>query len=180
MSVFSVIWPVHSYLRKYFRSRSAQITSISLAVSSHLKGRSRSSRTRGEMRWTQAVLLTRARDLRTAKSCGPDASTLAFKLATMLAHCAYDGDKKARSPGRARRKPLKPLRAGMPGDPGATVVSNSCAYYFCTRGRGCGGHPAFPTPSVGRMIHAQLGRYSRRGIADSYRIAFWLGNFNDG
>src|SRR3977135_2834612 len=26
-----------------------------------------------------------------------------------------DGDKKARSPGRARRKPLKPLRAGMPG-----------------------------------------------------------------
>jgi hypothetical protein len=26
-----------------------------------------------------------------------------------------DGDKQARSPGRARRKPLKPLRAGMPG-----------------------------------------------------------------
>jgi len=28
-----------------------------------------------------------------------------------------DGDNKARSPGRARRKPLKPSRAGMPGIP---------------------------------------------------------------
>jgi hypothetical protein len=31
---------------------------------------------------------------------------------------AGDGDKKARSPGRARNKPLKPLRAGMPGESG--------------------------------------------------------------
>src|ERR1700681_253658 len=30
---------------------------------------------------------------------------------------------KARSPGRARRKPLKPLRAGMPGDSGVLVVT---------------------------------------------------------
>jgi hypothetical protein len=29
-----------------------------------------------------------------------------------------DGDKTNSSPGRARRKPLKPLRAGTPGDPG--------------------------------------------------------------
>jgi len=28
----------------------------------------------------------------------------------MLAHCAGDGDKTARSPGRARRKPSKPSR----------------------------------------------------------------------
>jgi hypothetical protein len=39
-----------------------------------------------------------------------------------------DGGKKARSPGRARRKPLKPLRAGMPGDPGATVVTTLVCY----------------------------------------------------
>src|ERR1700733_3547288 len=51
-------------------------------------------------------------DLRTAKSCGPDASTLASSLRIQF---AGDGDKRARSPGRARRKPLKPLRAGMPG-----------------------------------------------------------------
>ena len=60
--------------------------------------------------------------LRTAKSCGPDASTLASssREAKLL---GGDGDKKARSPGRARRKPLKPLRAGMPGDSGVLVVT---------------------------------------------------------
>jgi hypothetical protein len=40
---------------------------------------------------------------------------------------AGDGGKRARSPGRARRKPLKPLRAGMPGDSGVLVYS--CAFY---------------------------------------------------
>jgi hypothetical protein len=64
--------------------------------------------------------------LRTAKSCGPDASMVGVKLAELS---AGDGDKQARSPGRARRKPLTPSRAGMPGDPGATVVTNACAYY---------------------------------------------------
>jgi hypothetical protein len=34
------------------------------------------------------------RRARTAKSCGPGAPMLAFKLATMLAHRADDGDKK--------------------------------------------------------------------------------------
>src|ERR1700682_2815409 len=33
---------------------------------------------------------------------------------------------------------------------------------LCTRGCGCGGHPAFPPPSVGRKIHAQLGRIAPR------------------
>jgi hypothetical protein len=40
---------------------------------------------------------------------------------------AGDGGKRARSPRRARRKPLKPLRAGMPGDSGVLVYS--CAFY---------------------------------------------------
>src|ERR1700681_539728 len=63
--------------------------------------------------------------LRTAKSCGPDAPTLASssRMASrpyraQTSHTsADDGGKKARSPGRARSKPLKPLRAGMPGVP---------------------------------------------------------------
>ena len=41
----------------------------------------------------------------------PDADA---KLATMLAHRAGDGGKKARSPRRARRKPLKPFARGKP------------------------------------------------------------------
>jgi hypothetical protein len=47
---------------------------------------------------------------RTAKPCGPGAPTLA--LSSWSAQCALwgDGGKRARSPGRARSKPLKPLR----------------------------------------------------------------------
>jgi hypothetical protein len=57
---------------------------------------------------------------RTAKSCGPDASTLASSLRRQT---AGDGDKQARSPRRSRRKPLKPLRAGMPGQSGEPTVT---------------------------------------------------------
>src|SRR5712664_3402075 len=69
--------------------------------------------------------------LRTAKSCGPDAPTRASSSrmasrpyrAQTSNTSADDGGKRARSPGRARRKPLKPLRAGMPGDSGVLVVT---------------------------------------------------------
>ena len=40
-----LIWPVQSHSQKYFPSRLTQITSISLAVPSHMRGVSRSSRT---------------------------------------------------------------------------------------------------------------------------------------
>jgi hypothetical protein len=58
----------------------------------------------------------------------------------------------AKKPGHrgARNKPLKPLRAGMPGDAGVLVVTRVLSTNTkCTRGRGCSGHPAFPTPSKG-------------------------------
>src|SRR6266852_2340636 len=68
--------------------------------------------------------------LRTAKSCGPDAPTLASSLRSRVGPTglrqdisADDGGKQARSPGRARRKPLKPLRAGTSGDSGVLVVT---------------------------------------------------------
>ena len=86
--------------------------------------------------------------LRTAKSCGPDASMVGVKFSRSKL-LGDDGDNKARSPGRVRRKPLTPSRAGMPGDPGATVVTNACVYYSYTRGCGCNGHPAFPAPPLG-------------------------------
>jgi hypothetical protein len=73
---------------------------------------------------------------RTAKSCGPDAPTLASSLRSCVGPTglrqdisAGDGGKRARSPGRVRHKPLKPLRAGMPGDSGVLVYS--CAFYQC-------------------------------------------------
>src|SRR5579863_7814925 len=68
----------------------------------------------------------------------PDAD---IKLATMFAHCADDGDNKARSPGRARRKPLKPLRreGRATGEPVVTTLV--CSFYFA-----CEAHraPGFP------------------------------------
>ena len=94
--------------------------------------------------------------LRTAKSCGPDTPTLVSSSRSCVGPTGLrqnlsvdDGGKQARSPGRARRKPLKPLRAGTPGDSGVLVVTRvRSTNTKCTRGRGCNGHPAFPTPSV--------------------------------
>ena len=61
-----------------------------------------------------------------------------------------DGGKRARSPGRARRKPLKPLRGECRVFSGVLVVTRVRSTTIkCTRGRGCIGHPAFPTPSLG-------------------------------
>ena len=36
----------------------------------------------------------------------------------------------------------------MSGSFGVPVVTCSCAFFFCTRGCGCGVHPAFPAPSI--------------------------------
>ena len=59
-----------------------------------------------------------------------------------------DGDKKARSPGRARNKPLKPLRRELP-DHGCTCGDYArVLFQCCTRGCGYGQmYPAFPAPS---------------------------------
>jgi hypothetical protein len=63
---------------------------------------------------------------------------------------ADDGGKKARSPGRARSKPLKPLRGECRMLSGASAVNTRAHTYYPQRARGCGctGHPAFPAPSV--------------------------------
>src|SRR5450755_1661024 len=51
----------------------------------------------------------------------------------------------------------------MPGDSGVLVVTRvRSTTTKCTRGRGCSGHPAFPTPSDGRKINARLGRIAPR------------------
>jgi hypothetical protein len=108
---------------------------------------------------------------RTAKSCGPDAPTLASSSRSRVGPTGLrqnisvgDGGKQARSPGRARRKPLKPLRAGTSGDSGVLVVTRvRSTNTKCTRGRGCNGHPAFPTPSLGGRAKQRLGRIASRG-----------------
>jgi len=82
---------------------------------------------------------------------------------------AGDGDKKARSPGRARRKPLKPLRREgrvISAVPSATTLV--CFFISHARLRVQAAHPAFPAPSIfeRRQIHASLGRFPRRENAE--------------
>jgi hypothetical protein len=57
---FKLCLPVQSLHQKYFDSHPRQITCLSVAVSSHWRGGSRSSRTRGGMRWTRMALETKA------------------------------------------------------------------------------------------------------------------------
>src|SRR5712675_3597139 len=95
---------------------------------------------------------------RTAKSCGPDVTVLASSLAELSAGRRWQ---ESRSPGRSRRKPLKPLRAGMPGDPGATVVTNARAFYTTHAAADALGIRHSPRPP-GRMVLAKLGRIAPR------------------
>src|ERR1700753_4391615 len=60
---------------------------------------------------------------------------------------------------KSTKETVTPSRAGMPGDSGATVVTNARAYYHYTRGCGCIGHPALPPASLdGRATPSVLGR----------------------
>src|SRR6202021_718110 len=99
------------------------------------------------------------RQLRTAKSCGPDAPTLASSLRRSF---VSDGGKKARSPGRARRKPLKPLRReGRVSR--RTCGDYSCAFYPLHTRLRVRRAPGFPCALVFEGTgHAQLGRIVSR------------------
>ncbi len=140
-------WAVQSHVRKYSASYSPQIKSISLPIPSHLEGRCARHGRWGGMRWTRAVLLTRAWRPRTAKSCGPDAPTLASSSDNACALCLRWWQTSPVTKESAKET-VKTIAQGRPDDSGEPVVSNSCAFYFCTRGCGCIGHPAFPAPSL--------------------------------
>jgi hypothetical protein len=172
----NVIWVVQSPLQKYFRSLLTQITCISLAIPAQYRGafRDRHERKVG-MRWTRAALLTRApaRGRRSRVVLTPRRRRQVGER-----DFTDDGDKKARSPGRARNRLLKPSRAGMPGDPGATVVTNARAYHSTRAAAGATGtrhSPLLPwgsaTPSLGGLFHAQLERGARRGCGSVFGIS---------
>ena len=80
--------------------------------------------TLGGMRWTRACRQDERHALRTAKACGPGFSMLKLSWrwcgdvgpsGPTRRHHADDGDNKARSPGRARHRPLKPFACGNAG-----------------------------------------------------------------
>jgi hypothetical protein len=127
------------------------------------------------MRWTRAARLTRAPVLRTAKPCGPDAPTLASSRAEVSARRWWQTSPVTRE---SAEKTVKTIACGNAGCPGVLVVTNACAFYLCARGCGCSGHPAFPTPFVGRIDCAQLGRFASRGCERVSEISLRVGIAN--
>src|SRR6202011_4381041 len=129
--------------QKYFRSRLTQITSISLAVPAH-RGAFRDRHGRWARDAVDAAALgtcviagrvdkacersngvltrdaargRRSRVVLTPRRRRQVCGGMSARPGADKPQSANDGDNKARSPGRARSKPLKPLRAGMPGVP---------------------------------------------------------------
>jgi hypothetical protein len=104
-------------LKKYSGFPKTQITSISAAVPSHSEGRFAIVTNAGR----DALAARSAEDestfLRTAKSYGPDASTLASSLRKAIS--AGDGGKKADRRGGYDIS-RKTIARGMPGDSGVT------------------------------------------------------------
>src|SRR5713101_2700237 len=118
--------------------------------------------------------------LRTAKSCGPDAPTLASSSRDgMSAQPGADRPQipqatVAKEPGHRGEHEIsrKTIACGNAGRSGVLVVTRvRSTNTKCTRDRGCSGHPAFPTPSLGRKINARLGRIAPRGR----EVAFVVG-----
>ena len=105
------------------------------------------------------------RRARTAKSCGPDAPTLASSSRKEI--FADDGGKKARSPGRARRKPLKPLRGECRAISGVTVVTTLVCYLY-TAHEAAGASNARHSL---RPLMAEGGRFQQNSDVSSREIA---------
>jgi hypothetical protein len=120
--------PVESLSQKYSGSLLTQITFISFASWPDTKGafRDRHERRAG-MRWTRGALLTRALFLRTAKSCGPDASMVGVKSVIMLRITPAMVTTKPDHQGEHEVN-RNTIACGNAGCPGATVVTNARAY----------------------------------------------------
>jgi hypothetical protein len=160
--------------QKYLASPQTQISNISLTVPSHRGALARSSRTRGGMRWTLM-----AQDDR--RCCGRRSRVVLTPRRWSQAGgviSAGDGGKRARSPGRARRKPLKPLRGESRVFPSEPVVTTLvCSLHFARETAGAAGTRHSLRPVVrGTMFVAQPGRIAPRdrGLMDGAKVGTGL------
>jgi hypothetical protein len=159
----NAIPPVQPLPKKFFVSRPTQIKPTTHAIPHPLRGAYASSRTLGagcggrghvEGRTTRrgrrrrVVLMPRR-----WHQVGDDAL-----------HRAGDGDKKARSPERARKNPLKPSRRECRIVAVPVVTMLVCFFNSHARPRVRATHPAFPAPSPSRVtLDKTRARLSRRG-----------------
>jgi hypothetical protein len=89
----------------------------------------------------------------------------------MLCIMACDGDKKARSPGRARRKPLKPLRREGRAYPAACGDYARMFFYFYIRGCGCVWRARLSLRPLWAKEFVQLGQIMPR---ERSSVALWF------
>ena len=162
--------PVQPPLQKYSGSLLTQITSSSSPSRPNTEGRFAIVTNVGQgVRWTQAALLTRALPCgrRSRVVLTPQWLASSSREAKLL---GGDGDNKARSPRRARRKPLKPIACGNAGCSGATVVTNSRVFLLHARLR------VQRAPGIPHALHFRAKNSgnnsdaSRRGMADVYLV----------
>ena len=117
------------------------------------------------MRWTQAVLLTRAR------TCGRRSRVVLTPRRWRQVSRRYlrgDGGKKARLTGESTKETVKTIARGMPGCSGVLVVTNSCTLFFIVReaaGASSARHSLRPLFSGGPNVQANLARKTRGEIA---------------
>ena len=102
------------------------------------------------------ILRGRTALTRTAKSCGPDAPTMASSWWRQL---HWRGWQKSPVTRESAKETVKTLARGMPGDSGVTVVTNS-RVFSPREAAGASGarHSLRPLISEGRRFRAQLGR----------------------
>ncbi len=159
---------VESLLQKYFASRPTQIRSMFRAVPSH-KGRCAMSRTLGRDAVDAGGAVDDGAFSRTAKSCGPDAPTLASSSRKQ-----FRGRRWQTSPvtGESAKETVKTTARGMPDVSGVTVVTNACAFYHGARGCGRAERPAFPAPSDWRVRNfpARLRRNAPRECGAAFFV----------
>jgi hypothetical protein len=168
---------VQSLSVKLSASLSTQITCVLPVIPCPMRGAFRDRHGRWAREAVDATassrVFTRGRttELRTAKSRGPDAPTLASSGAEIFRAMMV-----AKKPGHQGEREVsrKTIAQGMPG-----VFRSACGDYpvcflHCTRDCGCHGHPAFPEPSLeGPNEFAKLGRMVSRGCRDVSAIPLW-------
>jgi hypothetical protein len=124
-------------------------------------------------RWVRDAMDAAAREtnalVRTEKSCGPGAPTLV--LSFVDDDPQNDGGKRARSPGRARRKPLKPSRGEsrlIPSEPVVTTLV--CFFNFAREAAGAAGTRLSLRPPFSRVLSSHNSDATRREKADAYPL----------
>ena len=120
------------------------------------------------MRWTRAAPLTRALILRTAKSCGPDAPTLASSWRKKFHQRRWQSSPVT---GESAEETVKTIAREMPGVSGVTVVTTLvCSFYFACEATGASSARHSLRPLISRdNVLPELGRIAPRecGVASA-------------